>query len=121
MAKKNFESISTQRAGNQVDTGAVYDAIERGKDRYKQQGTASPEERAERLEDMRTQGRKGCKSTRINMAISPTNYEYVKVMAGVTGRSITKTVNEIIAQHRQDHPEMYEKAKAIIDEFGGGN
>lgn len=115
MAKKDFTAINTDKAETGVTTGAVYDSIERGKSTYKQQGTASLEEQQERAASLRTQGRKGCKAVRINMAITPENHRFVKVMAQVTGQSMTEFVNFVLERYREEHPEIYGQAKAIID------
>lgn len=104
MAKKDFSG---------VNTGRVYSAIETATSRKGQQGTASAQEAAERKEKLKTQGRKGCKATRINMAFTPENHEFIKIMAGVTGQTMTEFANLAIQRYREEHPEQYEQAKAI--------
>lgn len=108
MAKKEFEAINT---------GRVYSAIETGTSRKGQQGTASPQEAAARASSLKTQGRKGCKAIRINMAFTPENHEYIKVMAKVTGKTMTEFANLTIERYRTEHPDLYEQAKAIIDQL----
>lgn len=114
MAKKDFANINTAKQETGVNTGEVFTAIETGKHAYRQQGTASAEEQAERLASMKTQGRKGCKAPRVNFAFSSTNYEYIKIMSRMTGKSMTEFMNDCIAEHRENHPELYEQAKAIL-------
>lgn len=82
--------------------------------RYKAQGTATPQEAAERAAELRTQGRKGCKAVRINMAFTPDNYDYIKVMSKIRGESMTEFVNYAIEKYRNDHSELYDLAKALI-------
>lgn len=106
MAKKDFTNLNT---------GRVYKSIETATSRKGQQGTASPQEAAERASNLKTQGRKGCKAIRINMAFTPENHEYIKVMAKVTGKTMTEFANLAIERYRTEHPDLYEQAKAIID------
>lgn len=74
---------------------------------------------AEAAEEMRaagkTQGRKGCKTHRINMAFSDELYEYITTMARVRGESITAFTNYIFKKSIEDNAEIYEKAKAFRD------
>ena len=107
-AKKDFAGMNT---------GKVYQTIEQATSRKGQQGTASPQEAAERASNLKTQGRKGCKATRINMAFTPENHEFIKIMARIHGKTMTEYANMVIAQYREEHPEIYEKAKAIIEQF----
>lgn len=78
-----------------------------------QQQTATPEEARARADEMKTQGRKGCRAVRINMAFTPENHEFIKIMAGITGQTMTEFANTVIERYRQEHPEQYEKAKEI--------
>ena len=98
-----------------MNTGRVYGAIEQATSRKGQQGTASPQEAAERASNLKTQGRKGCKATRINMAFTPENHQFIKTMARISGQTMTEFTNLVIERYRTEHPEIYEQAKAIID------
>lgn len=100
-----------------MNTGRVYGAIEQATSRKGQQGTASPQEAQERAAELRTQGRKGCKATRINMAFTPENHEFIKVMARLTGKTMTEFANLVVERYRTEHPELYEQAKSIIDQL----
>ena len=100
-----------------MNTGRVYGAIEQATSRKGQQGTASPQEAAERAAQLKTQGRKGCKTIRINMAFTPENHEFIKVMATISGKTMTEFANLIVERYRNEHPEIYEQAKAIIDQL----
>ena len=100
-----------------MNTGRVYGAIEQATSRKGQQGTASPQEAAERAAQLKTQGRKGCKAIRINMAFTPENHEFIKVMATISGKTMTEFANLIVERYRNEHPEIYEQAKAIIDQL----
>ncbi len=80
-----------------------------------QQGTAGEAEQAQRAAEMRTQGRKGCKAVRINMALSTENHEFVKLLSKASGQTMTNLVNSIVAAYRKEHPELTRKAKEYID------
>lgn len=60
-----------------------------------------------------TQGRKGMKMQRINMAFTPTNIDYIRVMAAIRGQTMTQFVNAIIAQDREQNGDAYEAAKEL--------
>ena len=109
--------MATKKDFTGINTGKVYGAIEQATSRKGQQGTASPQEAAERAANLKTQGRKGCKAIRINMAFTPDNHEFIKVMASVTGKTMTEFTNLAIQRYREEHPELYDKAKAIINEL----
>lgn len=64
----------------------------------------------------KTQGRKGEKLPRINMAFSPQNLEYLRIMAGIRGVSITKYVNALIERDRELNGETFEAAKKLTGE-----
>lgn len=108
MAEKDFSGINTAR---------IYRNIEQATAQKGQQGTASPQEAAARAAQMKTQGRKGCKAARINMAFSPENYEFIRVMSRISGQTLTDFTNNVIAKYREEHPEIFEQAKAIIEKL----
>ena len=111
MAKKDFAGINT---------GRVYGAIETATAKKGQQGSASPQEQAERASELHTQGRKGCKAVRINMAFTPENHEFIKVMARASGRTMTEFTNLVIAAYRREHPEFMSDARAFLDKINSG-
>lgn len=115
--KKDFSLMDTERAntGETIATGSLYSSIEQSGSRKGQQGKASPEEIAARQSALKTQGRKGCKAIRINMAFSPENREYLRIMGRVTGKSMTEFCNWIIDQYRAEHPELYADALSLIE------
>lgn len=60
-----------------------------------------------------TQGRKGQKMPRINMAFSQENLDYLRVMAALHGKSITSYVNALIQEDRAKNTGSYEAAKQL--------
>jgi len=68
-------------------------------------------------EDFKTQGRRGMKLPRINMAFTPTNLDFIRVMAGISGQSMTQYVNAVIEAERQRNGEIYQRAKDLIKDL----
>lgn len=65
----------------------------------------------------KTQGRKGAKAVRFNMAFPPSVYEYITTMARVRGESVTKFTQFVFEQSMKDNAELYEQAKAFAKSF----
>ena len=108
---KNFE---------QMKTTSVYGAVAQATGDIHARSTAGKEEQAERAAAMQTQGRKGCKAKRINMAFTPGNYEFIKVMAKASGRTMTEFTNLVIAAYQREHPEIMEQAHGFLDVINSG-
>lgn len=100
-----------------INTGRVIDQIAEATRKTGQQDTAPAEEIAERQAIRRTQGRKGAKQPRVNLALSSANYDYVRTCARAAGITQISFINDIIDQHRITHPEEYEKAKQLQEEL----
>lgn len=66
-------------------------------------------------EEQRTRGRKGEKMPRINMAFTPTNLEYLHVMAAIMGVSITRYCNDLIEQDRKGNRDAYGQARQLVE------
>ena len=103
-----------------MNTGRVYGAIEQATSRKGQQGTASPQEAAERAAQLKTQGRKGCKAIRINMAFTPSNHQFIKVMARASGKTMTEFTNLVIEAYQREHPEIMEQAQTFLNTVNSG-
>lgn len=114
MAKRDFSAMNTGRAET-AESSAVMRKLEQGASNKGQQGEATQQEAAERAAALRTQGRKGCKAIRINMAFTPENHEFIKTMARISGKTMTEFANLCIEKYREEHPDLYEQAKQIID------
>lgn len=70
--------------------------------------TYTEKEALEAQENLKTSGRKGVALPRINLAFTPSNYDYIKTMAAMHGVSLTEFVNSIIKKDS----ETGENAKA---------
>lgn len=61
-----------------------------------------------------TQGKKGQKLPRINMAFSLENLEYLQIISRVSGVSITEYVNRLVMADRNERAEEIDQAKAFL-------
>lgn len=90
---------------------SIYDAV-------MPQGV-QPEEEAqaalEAQEEFKTQGRRGMKLPRINMAFTPSNLDFIRVMAGISGQSMTQYVNSVIEAERERNGDRYQRAKDLMN------
>lgn len=109
MAKRDLSGINTEPVYGAIReaTGAEPDATPR---KPKPRRSYSAEEAAEMLESMESCGHKGVRMPRINMAFTPSNYEYIKTMAQVRGQTLTVFVNRVIQKSMEDNMDIYEKA-----------
>lgn len=109
MAKKDFSAATTSRVYQQIDTATAQD----------EQEEYTEQEVQEARMQMKTQGKKGMKAARINMAFAPDTYDYIKVLSQAKGVSITQLVNEIIRQHMgiPENKAAFEKAQEIIGQL----
>jgi len=110
--KKDFSAMQTG--------SRVFSAIEQATTTKGQQGTVSPAEAEARAEALQTQGRKGCKAIRINMAFTPSNHDFIKVMAKATGRTMTEFTNLVVAAYQREHPEIMAQAQSFLDTVNSG-
>ena len=60
------------------------------------------------------------KAIRINMAFTPSNHEFIKVMSKATGRTMTELTNQVIEAYRNEHPEFMEKANSFLEYINSG-
>lgn len=65
-------------------------------------------------EARKTAGRKGYKMQRLNISLTPSEYDYVQIMAGITGKSLTRFIGDLISREAERNADTYQKAKEII-------
>lgn len=109
---KDFSKIRTGRTGGKE---GVQKKVRQSMSRKGQQSEATPEEAKERASKLKTQGRKGCKAERINMAFTPENYDFIRIMARVSGKTMTEFTNSAIDIVRVEMADTYKKARTFID------
>ena len=81
-------------------------------------GSAQPATQTNDVQEVHsTQGRKGARQQRINMAFSPENLDYMRVMAGLKGISVTQFVNDLIAQDREKNRAAYGMVKDLSEQI----
>lgn len=109
MSKKDF---------TQVNTNAVYSAIaEATQSGQKERKTYTQEEAAAYISEGKTKGRKGVKMPRINLAVTPECFDYVRIMSKATGQTYQEFMQEVIKQHMESHAETYKKAQELLQEL----
>ena len=62
------------------------------------------------LYKMRTNGLKGVKLPRINLAFRPDIYEFTRTMAAAAGMNYTAFINMILEQYMNEHIDAYKQA-----------
>lgn len=107
MAKKDFTNINMDRVYRDMDEATAEQETPR---KYKPRKTYTEQEKHDIMETRKTNGCKGLKLPRINMAFTPSIYDYIRTMARVQGITITDYVNNILEQHMKDHDDIYQKA-----------
>ena len=71
----------------------------------------------ERQESLRTQGKKGAKAQRFNMAFTPSNLDFIRILSKLKGQTMTQFVNEIIDREREQNADIVEQLKAFTDKL----
>ena len=110
MAKKDFSSINNN---------PVYDSIATATDEQQAEQDYLLPKTKEALKEAKAKGKKETKELRINMAFDPDNYEYIRILARVTGKTLTDFVNDIVTKSRlePENQELLEQAKNILSKF----
>lgn len=121
--KKDFTAANTNRVFSTIseataepDTQMTEQAQE-VQQAHTARKTYNEQEQQAMREAGTTQGRKGCKAIRINMAFTPDVHEYIKVMARVRGESVTDFTNYVFRQSMEKNEAVYKQAKAFKESF----
>lgn len=67
----------------------------------------------------KTQGKAGLHIPRINVALEPELYDYVRTVSKAQGRTYSQFIAEILRQHYEGHRDLYARAKAFQTEIKG--
>ncbi len=102
--KKSFKDNPAMAYISTQDTQDTPDALE------VQEQQATPKGRKPHP----TQGKKGKKLPRINMAFSQDNIDYLTLISRVEGCSKTEYVNRLIAKDQKKRKDVIEQAKALF-------
>jgi len=119
---KLFSANDAQQAA-EVQPAQMTQEVQKPQQPHKA-GEVSDEQRAADLEEMakmtaaaearKTSGRKGYKMQRLNISLTPSEYDYVQIMAGITGKSLTRFIGDLISREASANSDAYQKAKEII-------
>lgn len=102
MGKKSFKDSARASVASAFMSG--HDAQEAEQEVEQHPTHENPQEECPELRrTIRTQGRKGKKKPRINMAFEPDIYEYVRDQAEREDKSLTQCVNDILYEHMKLH------------------
>lgn len=115
MAKKDFSNVKTAPIYEAITEATAEAEPMPEQIKYKDRKTYTADEARAAMEQLHTHGMKGVKLPRINLAFTPSNYEFVQTMARVRGETMTDFVNYIMAEAREKHADLYEKALAFRD------
>lgn len=121
MSKKSFKNnnpalafITQPTQEEQLEGQLIYgDKGETQEQQVKQDTQEAPREQGT-YKKHPTQGRKGQKLPRINMAFSNDNLEYLQIISRIEGVSITQYVNNLIEADRGVRADDIERAKGIL-------
>lgn len=72
-----------------------------------------------RMNSGKTQGAKGCKLPRINLALTPDHYQFVRSLSGASGMSYSDFINAVLEEYKRNHPEAVELAGKLRDTMRG--
>lgn len=108
---KDFSGISAARLFGAAEQATV----EKGHN-----PEASPAEAHARREAMQTQGRRGAKAIRLNISITPSNHEFVRILARASGQTQNRLINNIIKAYREEHPELMGQANQFLNTLNSG-
>ncbi len=117
MSKKNFKTDNPALAF--ITQPTQEEQIE-GQLKYNGNGEPEPQDKPDTQQEPKvqdkhpTQGRKGKKLPRINMAFDNENLEYLHIISRIEGVTVTKYVNILIEADRKKRAEDIERAKGVL-------
>lgn len=117
MAKKDFSNVGIDPVYETIAEATAEQAEEQPKKKRRPRRAYSPQEAAELMETLKTAGRKGLKLPRMNMAFTPSNYQYIEIMSKAAGYNLTQFVNMALLQHRTDHEEEYRQVLELREKL----
>lgn len=113
---KDFTAINKAPVYSSIENATAEPAPQQIKRRSRSIDPTAEEIKTAR-EQGKTQGRKGVKAIRINMAFTPEIHDYIKTMARARGESVTQFTNYVFSQSMEQNADIYEQAKGFVDSF----
>lgn len=111
MAKKDFSKINTDN----IYSSVIAEATQEPQQKRKARKTYDAQEAEELSNSLNTSGRKGLKLPRINLALAPDMYDYVKTMSKASGLTYTEFIDKLLRNHKEAHSDTYTQAVKIRD------
>ena len=105
-------AAATQDTQEIHDTPATQEAHKTQR-KNKPRKTYTDQEAAAYAQARRTAGRKGMKLPRINLALTPEMYEYLRAMSKAAGMTYTEFIDKILRDHKAEHAAIYKKVMDI--------
>ncbi len=68
----------------------------------------------EAAEARKTSGHKGYKMQRLCISLTPSEFDYVRIMAGITGKSMTRFIGDLVSKEASENSDIYKQAKGLI-------
>lgn len=115
MGKKDFSALDTRNVFAETIENAAAEPIQEPIQRQSRDTMPTAEIVEQARQQGRTQGRKGCKAHRFNMAFSEKSYLFITTMARVRGETVTSFVNHILEQAADDNAELFQQALKFRD------
>lgn len=125
---KNFKKTATEQAPVYGKLLGEAEPQLKGQMRITDSGEIQEEQEAQNVHEvqdaqevqpisdkMQTQGKKGAKLPRINMAFSPANHEFITIMSRLGGLTMTEYVNRLIDAEREANADKIEQAKSLFN------
>ena len=102
------------------EVDAAPDTQETGEPQRQRRRTVYTEqEKQEHMNAHKTQGRPGIKIARLNLAISPEMFEYVRIMSRVRGEAMGNFIDRALREDMERYKDLYQEARSFIDRMGG--
>lgn len=115
-SKKDFTAVNAAPVYSNIERATAEPAKKPIARRSRSQDPTAEEIQIAR-EQGKTQGRKGVKAIRINMAFSPDVHDYIKAMSRARGESITAFTEHVFRQSMEQNADLYEQVKEFVDNF----
>lgn len=110
-SKKDFTAANTGRVYNAIEQATAEAApVTPTIERRSRNTEPTAEEVQTAREFNKTQGRKGVKALRVNMAFTPEVHDYIRIMARVRGETITQFTNHVFKVSMEQNADIYNKA-----------
>ena len=108
---KDFKGINAGKVKSTIAeaTQETQEAPKKNKPRK----TYTAQEAQDFANSLQTKGRKGLKLQRINLALRPELYQYVKAMSKAAGMTYTEFLDTVLQAHKDAHEDAYNQVMQI--------